>query len=149
MPSLLEGIIGQPTDMRRQSTPGPCLLLVEDDPDLREVLCRALVRAGCRVTAVGTPDDAVDAARSEDFDVAVLDRGLPGADGLTLMGQLHALHADMRAIVFSGRWDEGSAATARALGAFAYLSKPCRLSELRRTVEDAYWAGIVYPAKRP
>jgi two-component system response regulator AtoC len=116
-------------------------LLVEDDAELREILQRALQRGGCRVTAAATANSAAEAARGQDFAVAVVDRGLAGDDGLALMQRLLDLQADLQVVVLSGRCDEESVACAKALGAFAYLTKPCRLSELKNTVECAYRTG--------
>ena len=118
------------------------LLLVEDDHDLREILCRALERSGCRVTCVGTPEGAREAVRTTNFHVAVIDRGLSGEDGLMLIEALRKHNNDLKTIVLCGWCDGESAAAAVARGAFECLSKLCRLAHLRGVVEQAYRASV-------
>jgi DNA-binding NtrC family response regulator len=128
---------------RPVSMPDTCsLLLVEDDFELREILGAALQLGGCRVTAVGSPDDALRAARAADFHVALIDRGLNGKDGLALIAALRECNADLQPIMLSGWSNEEAVAAAAAAGAFECLAKPCRLAHLREVVQRAYRASV-------
>lgn len=69
--------------------------------------------------------------------MAVVDRTLPGANGLELMARLKRLHGDLQVIVLSGRSDAASVAAALDGGAFEYLTKPCTLAELDATIQRA------------
>ena len=114
------------------------LLLVDDDEDFLEILARRFVRRGLQPASASDPQAAIDAASRHKFDVAVLDRSLPGQDGLELMQRLKAVQPELRVILLSGHGDPRSIAQARDGGAFDYLVKPCSLAELETAVTNAY-----------
>lgn len=70
------------------SIPSPRLLLVEDDPRLREDLDAHFRRRGFRVTVCGDGSHGLEAAGREAFDLVLLDIMLPGLDGLALLESL-------------------------------------------------------------
>lgn len=114
------------------------LLLVDDDEEFLEIVVRRFVRRGLSVVAAGHPQAALEAAAGRNFHVAIVDRTLPGGDGLHLMAQLKGFHPHLQVIVLSGRADGESARAARDRGAFEYLVKPCSLAELEATVQRAF-----------
>lgn len=115
---------------------GP-LLLVDDDEEFLEILVRRFTRRGFNVTEATDPRSAMAAAARESFPVAVVDRSLPGQDGLDLMRSLHDRHPNLRVILLSGHGDEDVIAQARERGAFDYLVKPCSLADLEAAVARA------------
>ena len=114
------------------------LLLVDDDEEFLEILVRRFVRRGLQPTGAASPQAALAAALEKKFDVAILDRSLPGLDGLELMLRLKQAQPELRVILLSGHGDKQAIAQARDCGAFDYLVKPCSLVELETAVLNAY-----------
>ena len=124
------------------------LLIVEDDPEMRELLSARFERNGCVVTTAATIAEALQAAAAREFDVALLDRRLSEESGLELMLELKSRKAGLQAIVLSGYADPEFEEEALELGAFAYLRKPCRLAEIESAVHRAVAAGGVTEPSR-
>jgi len=69
------------------------VLIVDDNEELREFLALCLIEAAVDTVAVGTPEEAVKAVDSGEFDVAAIDSVLGEADGIALVQQLRATRA--------------------------------------------------------
>jgi CheY-like chemotaxis protein len=67
------------------------VLVVDDEPDARELLALVLTEAGAHVMAVGSAEEALAVARAEPLDVLVSDVGLPREDGYSLIQKIRAL----------------------------------------------------------
>ena len=108
---------------------GPRLLVVDDDPGIRELLCRYLGEQGFRVTAVedGTTMDAWLAGNTADL--VVLDLMLPGEDGLSLARRLRSDHK-LPIIMISARGEDVDRIVGLEVGADDYLPKPFNPREL-------------------
>lgn len=113
------------------------LLIVENDAALLDLLTRNFIQRGYAVTPVGHPRQALEAAAVKSFDVALLDGSLPEHDGIWLMRELKLHIAHLQVIILSAHSDAAFQAKCIDSGAFAYLRKPCGLSELESTVEEA------------
>ena len=113
------------------------VLIVEDDREMLDILSTRLQRLGFDVTTAGGAEQALAAARQNEFDVALLDRRLSDQSGLQLMLELKSRMTELRAIILSGYADPEFEQEALDLGAFAYLRKPCRLAEIEATIERA------------
>lgn len=114
---------------------GCSLLIVEDDPSQRDTLTRWFSHRGYRVVSRAHPRQALEAAKSKEFQVALLDLSLPEMDGIALMQQLKRIQYSMQVIILSGY--EYPMSLARSHGAFTVLTKPCGLKELEATLECA------------
>jgi DNA-binding NtrC family response regulator len=114
------------------------LLLVDDDDEFLEILVRRFSRRGMQVAGAASAQAAINTACQQEFHVAVVDRSLPGQDGVELMVRLHDRQPDLRVILLSGHGDEPDISEARARGAFDYLVKPCSLADLEAAVIRAY-----------
>jgi two-component system, response regulator RegA len=106
------------------------LLLVDDDPTFCNVMERALVRRGFRVTLAHDVDGALAHARAEPPDYAVIDLKIPGNSGLTLIPPLRALSDRVRIVVLTGYASVATAVEAIKLGATYYLAKPVNADEV-------------------
>ncbi|MEO1060728.1 MAG: response regulator transcription factor [Actinomycetota bacterium] len=107
------------------------LLLVEDDPDLRRLLGRALRGAGYAVDEAETLAGATDAAALVDYDLLCLDRRLPDGDGLELCRSLAAGDdRRTRVLLLTALDDVGERVAGLDGGADDYLVKPFDLDEL-------------------
>ena len=84
------------------------VLVVEDEPVLREQLAGAIEAAGYAVDAAGAGDDADFLVRTEPYDAVILDLGLPGVDGLTLVRGWRAdgLGVPVLVLTARGSWHE-------------------------------------------
>lgn len=106
------------------------VLLVEDDPMIGRAVQAALKDAGYAADWVKTGPAALAALAANPYELALLDLGLPGADGMQVLRQLRARHAALPAIVITAR--DGLDARIQGLdaGADDYLPKPFAISEL-------------------
>ena len=118
------------------------LLLVEDDEDLREVLARRLTRRGFQVAAAADSQAAIEAMEMGAFQVAVVDRTLPGLSGLELIERLKQRNAGLRVIMMSGTSEAVAVEHALENGVCEYLTKPFRLADLEAAIDRVAVAAL-------
>jgi DNA-binding NarL/FixJ family response regulator len=114
------------------------VLLVEDEPDARELLSRALGRGGFACTAVASVDEAIAAAKAAPFLDAVVSDVRLGADeqgGVRLIGELRALGVRAPVVIISAFADVELVKRALNEGAAYLLEKPFRAPELLDTLK--------------
>ena len=105
-------------------------LVIEDEVHMAGLIGSYLERAGFEVDLAHDGPRGVEAARTVDPDVVVLDIHLPGSDGLAILGQLHRRRPDIPVIVMTAFGGFDVENRARMLGAAAYFDKPFRVSDL-------------------
>ena len=116
----------------------PCatVLVIDDEPDIRRVLRASLGAAGYRVVESATgPRGAIDASTHKP-DIAVVDLGLPGMDGLAVIERIRQW-SPMPIIVLSARTHEAAKIAALDAGADDYVTKPFATGELLARVRVA------------
>jgi DNA-binding response OmpR family regulator len=106
------------------------LLIVEDDDIVADAIARGLVAAGCTVRGAKSAESALAALAEEEFDLAVIDIGLPGADGLTLVRRLRSAGKSLPTLILTARCTLTDKVKALDLGADDFLSKPFEPAEL-------------------
>ena len=106
------------------------ILLVEDEPRLATAVRRAFQEEGHVVDWVGDGDGAVAQARTEDYDVLVLDVMLPGSDGFSVARTLRGDGATVPILMLTARGDDTDRIVGLELGADDYLPKPFEPREL-------------------
>ncbi len=106
------------------------ILLVDDDPGLRDLMSRYLVREGFEVKAVAEGTQARRALDQGHFDLIVLDLMLPGEDGLSLLKRWRVEGVPTPVIMLTAKGDEVDRIVGLELGADDYLPKPCNPREL-------------------
>lgn len=111
------------------------LLLVEDDEDLRETIARALDMAGHRTDAVASGETAEIAMRAGNYDLAVLDLGLPDMNGLDLLRRVRDRRDATPVLILTARDGVADRIAGLRAGADDYLVKPFALGELEARVE--------------
>jgi len=106
------------------------LLVVEDDPDLADQLAEALREAGYAVDVTGDGEEAEFLGDTEPYDAVVLDLGLPGVDGMTILEHWRKTGRVMPVLILTARdrWSDKVAGI--DAGADDYLAKPFRVEEL-------------------
>jgi two-component system, OmpR family, alkaline phosphatase synthesis response regulator PhoP len=111
------------------------LLLVEDDPILRQALSFNLSREGYDVAAVGDGEAALHAARNERLDLVLLDVMLPGMSGLEVLRALRQDGVSTPVIILSAKGDEIDRVVGLKVGADDYVAKPFSRPELLARIE--------------
>jgi two-component system, OmpR family, response regulator len=106
------------------------LLLVEDDDLVADAILRALAAASYGVHRVSSAETAQAALLNEEFALAIIDVGLPGADGLTLVRRLRSAGKMLPTLILTARCTLADKVKALDLGADDFLSKPFEAAEL-------------------
>lgn len=119
------------------------LLLVDDDEVLRERLGKALRERGFEVTTAASGETAIEIARRDAPEFAVVDLRMPGMSGIEVLDALRAIDPATRVLMLTGYGSIATAVEATRRGAVGYLSKPADADEVvaaltgRATAEGA------------
>lgn len=108
---------------------GRSVLVVDDEPMVREVISAYLSQDGFDVTEVGDGAAALDHIRRASSDLVILDIMLPGVDGLSVLARVREL-GDTPVILLSARGDEADRVLGLEMGADDYVVKPFSPREL-------------------
>jgi DNA-binding NtrC family response regulator len=111
------------------------LLVVDDEPNIREVLRIVLEAEGYDVREAATYGEAMQLLGKTTFDLVICDIVLPDGNGLDLVRSYHAGHPDTKFVVITAHNTPAQALTALRDGAVEYLSKPFDVDELKLVVE--------------
>ncbi|MBM4368114.1 MAG: response regulator transcription factor [Deltaproteobacteria bacterium] len=109
--------------------PDPEVLVVDDDPRLREVVRYTLARAGFRVREASDGRSAIAEVRASRPDLVLLDVLMPGLDGISACRELRAEH-DLPVVFLSSRGEEIDRVLGLDLGGDDYIAKPFSPAEL-------------------
>lgn len=112
------------------------LLVVEDDANAAEFVCNGLRQEGFAVEHAAAGPDALHMALSEPFDLIVLDRNIPGVDGLSVLKALRAAQNETPVIILSALAHADERVKGLRAGADDYLGKPYTFSELHLRIEN-------------
>jgi two-component system, NtrC family, response regulator PilR len=122
----------------RRTTPRSAqVLVVDDEPDIRELLELTLTKMGLGVDAVGTIADAKERLKAGKYDLCLTDMRLGDGDGLELVRHIAALATDLPVAVITAYGSTENAVAALKAGAFDYVSKPVGLEQLRALIKSA------------
>jgi DNA-binding NtrC family response regulator len=113
------------------------LLIIDDEPGLRQSLALLLQEAGYDVACEGDPEQALHRAAAEAFDLILCDVQMPKMDGVTFLRRYRAEGGQALLIMMSAYGSEDSALAAMREGAYDYLHKPFRPDEVTMTVRKA------------
>ncbi len=113
------------------------LLIVEDDPRLRELLLRLTTEWGFDVSAVWSGEEAARMNAERPFDLAVLDYHLPRMHGMQTLRKLRESAPHLQAVVLTAHADLGVAREAIHLDVVEFLTKPCQRNELEQALDRA------------
>ncbi|HVS37353.1 MAG TPA: sigma-54 dependent transcriptional regulator [Gemmataceae bacterium] len=106
------------------------VLFVDDERPLQELMRAELPRLGHEVTVCPDGKTALKALEKGVFDAAILDLRMPGMSGIEVLEQLKKMAPDVEAVVMTGHASMETAVQAVRLGAFDYITKPCKLAEI-------------------
>ncbi len=113
------------------------ILLADDDREVRLGVADLLDPLGLEILHAETGLEAIALVRRQRIHAALLDMHMPGCTGIEAIPLLRQERADLRCIVYSGRWSAELEQAVLAAGAYACLKKPVEPDALRRTVCDA------------
>lgn len=111
------------------------VLVIEDDADVAAYIVKALTEAGHNPSHADNGRDGLVMATTDDFDVLVVDRMLPGPDGLTIIRTLRASEDQTPALILSALGDVDDRVKGLKAGGDDYLTKPFAASELLARLE--------------
>ena len=113
------------------------VLLVDDEPDILELLELALRKMGLEVDRAGNMREAFSRLAAQRYDLCLTDMRLPDGDGLQVVRHIAQHNLDVPVAVITAHGNMENAVTAFKEGAFDYLSKPVSLDQLRTLVKSA------------
>lgn len=113
------------------------ILIIDDEPDIRELLEITLGRMNLQTLSVGNLTDARKQLRAGTFNLCLTDMKLPDGDGLALVQEIQELYPQLPVAVITAHGSTETAITALKSGAFDFVSKPVDLIKLRAMVTSA------------
>ena len=115
----------------------PKVLVVDDEPDLLELLELTLSRMGLDTTRAQTVSEAIKLLDTQGFDLCLTDMRLPDGEGLAVVEHITEKGLDVPVAVITAFGSAENAVAALKAGAFDYLAKPVALEQLRALVKQA------------
>src|SRR5438034_4115606 len=115
----------------------PRILIVDDEPGIRQSLKGVFEDEGFATEAVSTGEECLEKFADGAFDLVLLDIWLPGADGLETLRRLRQKSPDTHVIMISGHSTIATAVTATKLGAYDFIEKPLSLEHILLTARNA------------
>jgi DNA-binding NtrC family response regulator len=122
--------------VRRETAPMN-ILIVDDEPTIREACGEVAQLTGMNATMVATAEEAIEVLENSAVDILLTDLMLPHTSGLELLKQVHDTHPNLPVIVLTQYGTIDSAVAATRMGAIDYVTKPFRVEELRARLERA------------
>ncbi len=123
--------------MSRRIRGQPKVLVIDDEPDLLELLELTLSRMGLDTTRAETVGEAIRLLDKEVFDLCLTDMRLPDGEGLRVVEHINQKGLDVPVAVITAYGSAENAVAALKAGAFDYLAKPVALEQLRALVKQA------------
>jgi two-component system OmpR family response regulator len=124
----------------------PVVLIADDDPISRSFFCAAIERCGCTAIAAADAHAALLALRLNDANLLLIDRRMPGMDGVALLRAARAQGISAPAIVTSAELDAEVVTTLCAAGFAATLLKPASLAAIRGVLGHFLALDAILPA---
>ena len=121
------------------------IMIVDDEPQVAEVLARSLIRQGHRTTVVHSGQEALDRLHSVPLDAMFLDVSMPGMNGLDVMAEVKRLKPALAVVVITGHATADEVERVKELGAVDVIQKPAALTHYHRAIERLHSTRKVYP----
>ena len=114
------------------------ILVVDDDPDIRELMTELLSTEGYDVRSAGTGADALHAVSDSRPDLVLMDVQLPDEDGLAVLKRVKDKHPELEVIVVTAFGGSSTAIKAIQQGAYDYVTKPFEIDDLIATLNRVF-----------
>src|SRR3954454_4896102 len=115
---------------RGEANRGLRVLFVDDERSLQEFMRAELPRLGHEVTVCPDGRQAVKALEKGAFDAALLDLRMPGLSGIEVLEEIKKVSPETDVVIMTGHASIETAIEAVRLGAFDYITKPCKLTQI-------------------
>ena len=122
------------------------VLLVDDEPDILELLEMTLLKMGLVVDKAAGVREALAKLSAHQYDLCLTDMRMPDGDGLEVVRHIAQRNLDVPVAVITAHGNMESAITALKAGAFDYLAKPLALEQLRNLVKSALSLPLASPS---
>ena len=113
------------------------VLVADDEEIMRDILESLLTREGCKVSLAASGEEALQLAKSESFDIAIVDVMMPGIDGIQTLEELKRLDDQMPVIIITAFGTAGNTRQAFKSGAFDFIEKPFKNDDVLVAVTNA------------
>ena len=123
------------------------ILIVDDEEQFLSSISRSLEVRDFNVVTVSRGEKAIAAARSQPFDIALVDLKMPGMDGEETLKALKKEHKWLEVVILTGHGTIDSAAECTRSGAYSFLQKPCELDQLLEALTSAYKKKVMNKKK--
>ncbi len=123
------------------------ILVVDDDTDAADSLAEIFELEGHDVTTVYNGENAIEAYREGDFDIAFMDIMMPGKNGVESFFEIRSMRPDAQVYMMTGYSVEQLVQQAIAHGAMGVLSKPIDLNGVLAVLEEVQPVGVVLIAE--
>jgi len=117
------------------------ILVAEDEPGIASFIVKGLTANGYTATVAADGEHALWQAKSGEFDLVVLDLGLPGRDGLSIIHQLRQEKNEIPVVILTAREGVDSLVAGLDAGADDYIAKPFRFDELLARIRSRLRTG--------
>jgi DNA-binding NtrC family response regulator len=114
------------------------IIIVDDERQLVEAFRKKLAKEGMEVFTALNGEDAISIMKRETLDLGLFDIKLPDMDGVVLLDRMREMQPTSEVIMLTGYASVDTAVRSMKLGAYDYLTKPCKLSELHSVLLKAY-----------
>ena len=112
------------------------ILIVDDEPIVRESIRDWLKDAGYEVMTAESGEEALELIEKQDFSIMILDVRLPGKTGIRVLAEVKALKPQIKSIIITAYPSTELAAEAMKLGAVDYLIKPIAPDDLEKLIRE-------------
>ncbi len=113
------------------------MLIVDDEPSVRDSLLQWFLQEGFRVDTAADATEALEKMGACNFDIALLDIKMPGMDGIELQGRLKQIDSQLAVIIMTAYASVDTAIQALKQGAYDYITKPVDPDDLNRLIRNA------------
>jgi DNA-binding NtrC family response regulator len=113
------------------------ILFADDERSLQEVMRSEMPRLGHEVVVCPDGKAAIKALETAVFDAAILDLRMPGQTGIEVLEQIKQVSPDTEVIIMTGHASIETAMDAVRLGAFDYITKPCKMAQIETILRKA------------
>ncbi len=124
------------------------VLLIDDEVEFLENLSERMRVRGMDVSTAETPENAVAAIDSGDYDAIVLDLQMPGMNGIEMLKLIKKSHPDMQVILLTGQATLEAGIQAMKLGAMDFMEKPADINALTEKIKKAQAKKMVLVEKK-
>ncbi len=116
---------------------GVSILVVDDEEIMREILESLLGKEGCQVTLAASGEEAIEIAKTQTFDAAIVDVMMPGIDGIATLEELKRLDEELPVVVITAFGTAANTRRAFKRGAFDFVEKPFKNDDVLLVVRNA------------